>query len=835
MSPFDLDDLKLQQDHLRRIARAIVGDAYADDVVQDTWAAALARHDRPPGHWGSWLNRVTHNLAWKRRLKDERGAARARERAAERPIEAEASDDVVAEIETKHVVERAILGLDEPYRSVLLWRYYEGLSIEEVSRRAGTNPSTTRTQLQRGLDRLRARLRSKRGPEWRLALVPFLRHEPVAAQATAATVLAGVWTMTWMKWSVASVVVASVGVLLSVLSNGPLVPPDRPTPLVEPEASVLAAVDPSRGESAVVAPSEARDPIAAHSPPHERPVAAAAAPAATVEVVEAESGLPLAGVAVKVHHSVMERRLFMARTRRVETDVITDENGRATVPIELDANGMSAGNSVHGTIPVDPRGVFSVECPSEGLGEDGSLRLVARAGIALRIRLPEDLADADAASITATVCMDFPRVGLGVVSSRIRPAAARRRELLLLVPEAHQRSDPLPGIVKLATTSTGPSFEAAFERLPGFADSPLDATRSTDVTHTFVVVDHDSGAPLEGVYVMAGRGERRSAYGTERAAGGSTDSDGEIELIGVPGADALVVVREDGFEDLEFAAPLAAGGTTELRLRRLPDLREVEVTVRPRGGAAPRVVWCKVVDDRGESVHRSMAEIHGDREPWHATDTIQNVPPRVAFLEIDVFPPLYDPIEPVRIEPGVTELEVDLGPEVPLVHVVLDLPDDANAEYRQGARGRQLGTYRGRHSGTSPVTTAPDDGRSVFWIVDAPGYVPAYGTEEDWRRSSHQGRPCVTIAPRMERGWGALIRTVSLDLKDGLPFQFRTEVPISGATIVDPATGKTLGVTDANGYAVVTAGSPLPRIEARYGGVTKSFRLGDARGATLGF
>ncbi|MEM6571826.1 MAG: hypothetical protein AAF957_25655 [Planctomycetota bacterium] len=93
----------------------------------------------------------------------------------------------------------------------------------------------------------------------------------------------------------------------------------------------------------------------------------------------------------------------------------------------------------------------------------------------------------------------------------------------------------------------------------------------------------------------------------------------------------------------------------------------------------------------------------------------------------------------------------------------------------------------------------------------------------------------MTIAPRMERGWGALIRTVSLDLKDGLPFQFRTEVPISGATIVDPATGKTLGVTDANGYAVVTAGSPLPRIEARYGGVTKSCRLGDARGATLGF
>ena len=43
-------------------------------------------------------------------------------------------DELVAEVEAKNALERAVLDLDEPYRSVLLWRYYEDVSIEEISR-----------------------------------------------------------------------------------------------------------------------------------------------------------------------------------------------------------------------------------------------------------------------------------------------------------------------------------------------------------------------------------------------------------------------------------------------------------------------------------------------------------------------------------------------------------------------------------------------------------------------------------------------------------------------------------------------------------------------------
>lgn len=640
--------------------------------------------------------------------------------------------------------------------------------------------------------------------------------------------------MTWIKWSVATVLVATVGLLWSALSNGPLAPPTLEAGIVEPETPDLAAVDPPREEPSFVARVEARDAIETE-PPREEPVAAAAAPTTTIEIVEAKSGLPLAGVAVTFQHSTMERRLFLSRTKQVETEAATDEVGRTDLAVELDANGQSAGNPVFATIPVDPRGLIDVHCGSGSLQEDGTLRLEARTAAAFRVLLPEDLSDADAGSLTATLCVDRPHTGLTAIGSRLRPASVRGRDLVLLVPESYRQIEDTSGAVKLATTPTGPSFEATFERLPGLADAPLDARRSADVTHTFVVVDHDSGAPVPGAYVAVGTENERRASQLERVASGMTDDRGEVELIGVPQTDARVIVQEFGFEDYGSSVTPVAGGTTEIRLRRLPDLREVEVTIRPTEGQAPMTIWCKVSGGDGGTVHHETVEIHESRGSWHATDTLENVPSDAAFLEVYVYPERYDRVGPILIEPGTTELEVDLGSEVPLVQVVLDLPDDAKATYEQGARGRRFARYSGEHSGVSPVTMAPDDGRPVFWTVDAPGYVPVYGTERHWRRSTHAGRPCVLVAPTMERGWGALVRTLSFEERDGYPFQFRTSEPIVGATIHDAATGETLGVTDANGFAVITAEMPPARIEARYGGVTKSCRMGEARAATLGF
>ena len=838
MSPFDLDDLKPQHEQLRRIARAIVGETHADDVVQDAWAAALARRGRAPGHWGRWLNRVTHNLAWKRRLGDERGAARERERAREGPGEAASPEDVVAEIEAKHVVERAILDLGEPYRSVLLWRYYEGLSIEEVSRRAGTIPSTTRTHLQRGLDRLRARLRSERGAEWRLALLPFLRPSihsgPVAAKATVGAVLAGAWTMTWMKWTVAAVAAATLGLLWATLPGDTAPPREAPGTRTAGEALAPPPAAPSGEIDASIEPVETRD-LAAIGEPVLEPAAVDAGPSATLELVEARSGLPLGGLAVTVHHAVMERRLFLARTKRVESEAVTDETGRATVPVELDADGLSPGGAVHATIAVDARGLVDVSCSTTGLQADGSLRLAASTAAAFRVQLPEDLSDSDASSVSIAVCLDRRGAGRETLGARLLPARMRGRELLVLVPALFGPLDPLPGVVKIATSPAGPSFEAPFEQVPGLDDAPLEAVRSTDVTHTFRVTDASTGAPVEGAYVSVARASGSTTGFGERAAAGTTDAQGEVELIGVPHPRARVTVFEDGYETQRAEVSVDGGGETEIRIEPIRDVREVALTIRGTGRDAPQHVWCRVSGADGRHAENASVTIQEAGDAWTGEATLAHVPLGSAYVELQFAGGAHDPVGPLRLAPGADELEVEVGAPVPLVHVLLDLPDDADATYHQGSRGRKLAMHRGRHSGLTFVTTAPDDGRAVVWIVDAPGCVPVHGTEADWERTSHEGRECVKLAPELRRGWGSLIEVISRDDDESVPFRFRAERPIAGASVVDPATGATLGVTDANGFAIVTADAPLERVEVRYGGATKTLRLNGARRASTSF
>lgn len=836
MNSFDLRELELQHDHLRRIARAIVGDAYADDVVQDAWAAALAHRDPAPGNWGGWLNRVTHNLAWKRRLGAERGAARERERAADGPRTAPAPEDVAAEIETKHVIERAILELDEPYRSVLLWRYYEGLSIEEVSRRAGTIPSTTRTHVQRGLDRLRARLRSERGSEWRLALVPFLRHEPIAANAAGVSLFAGVLTMTWIKWCVGSLIVTALGVLVgSRLDRMPARTPHL-APDADVESSVMAIGEQPGEQLVTVDPSQVRATVEVDSPPIE-PTAMPAPPTATMALIDDASGLPLPGVALTVRGSVVTREFLTGRTDELDVEVVTDDDGRFTLPVEVHEDGSTSYGTIHGTIAADQRPILRISCTGTRLSEDGSLQLIAESSAAFWVRLPESLSGADSASATLTLCFERPPIGLEVFGERLTPAAIDGRDVLVLVPRyfERRRGPRNSGVVKIATTSKGPSFEAPFQRLPSLADAPLAAVRSPDITHTFRVVDDESGDPVEGAYVNAGLSSEVSDHHAAIVARAATNESGEAELIGVPATDVRVTVKENGYDDFEWVTTPTAGGTSELRLRPIPDLRDVVLTIRPHDGDPPETIWCKVSEEDGGTVHHASCEVDETGSPWVATHTLEHIPSTVAFLEVYVFPPSYDPLGPIRIEPGTVELEVDLAHEVPLVPIVLDLPLSADARYYQEAQGRKFSGYNGFHSGISEVTTAPDDGRPVIWVVDAPGFVPVVGTEEDWHRSTFEGRPCVRIAPEMRPGWGSLIRAVSVERKEGEPFQFRTLSPIPNATIHDTATGQTLAVTDANGYAVVTADAPLEEIEARYGRASKLIHLRGARSTTFGF
>lgn len=79
--------------------------------------------------------------------------------------------------ETRRDVVDAVLGLDEPYRTAILLRYYDGLPPRRIADRLGVPSATLRSHLHRGLQQLRARLDHKHGSRsaWASALLPIVR------------------------------------------------------------------------------------------------------------------------------------------------------------------------------------------------------------------------------------------------------------------------------------------------------------------------------------------------------------------------------------------------------------------------------------------------------------------------------------------------------------------------------------------------------------------------------------------------------------------------------------------------------------------------------------
>jgi RNA polymerase sigma factor (sigma-70 family) len=135
------------------VARRVVGrvDA-AEDVFQATFflLASKAGAVRWGPTVGPWLFQAARRLAWKarRRLARHRTAP-----LADQPAAApQAWDDVRAAIDDE------LAGLPAAFRDPLVLCYFEGLTRDEAAGRLGLSLTTFRGRLERGRDRLRARL-----------------------------------------------------------------------------------------------------------------------------------------------------------------------------------------------------------------------------------------------------------------------------------------------------------------------------------------------------------------------------------------------------------------------------------------------------------------------------------------------------------------------------------------------------------------------------------------------------------------------------------------------------------------------------------------------------
>ncbi|MXP65349.1 sigma-70 family RNA polymerase sigma factor [Roseomonas sp. M0104] len=141
---------------LRRYARALLRDrSAADDLVQDGLERAVSRwhQRRQDGDARSWLFAIVHNLAANRL----RQAAR---RGPHLPLEAagEAAPGLAPAQEAglRHRdLLRALAGLPEEQRSVLLLVSVEDLSYAEAARVLGVPIGTVMSRLARGRERLR--------------------------------------------------------------------------------------------------------------------------------------------------------------------------------------------------------------------------------------------------------------------------------------------------------------------------------------------------------------------------------------------------------------------------------------------------------------------------------------------------------------------------------------------------------------------------------------------------------------------------------------------------------------------------------------------------------
>ena len=224
-----------QLDGLRALARSLVqGDADAEDLLQDAAVTAL---EHPPADDGrsvrGWLKAVLRNRWRMDHRRDRR--RRAREAAVELaalPVSAEArrtepADQVLARARALERLAAALVALDEPFRTTVIRRYFDGRSSADIARELGVPAGTVRWRLKTALARLRAAL-DDTAPRWQRAFLPFLG----AAVKTK--------TSTSVALAIILLLVALFGAAWFIRGRGAPSPPAAP-PAVAIQASPPAA------------------------------------------------------------------------------------------------------------------------------------------------------------------------------------------------------------------------------------------------------------------------------------------------------------------------------------------------------------------------------------------------------------------------------------------------------------------------------------------------------------------------------------------------------------------------------------------------------------------
>jgi RNA polymerase sigma-70 factor (ECF subfamily) len=169
--------IRQQNRRLYRIARSILrDDSEAEDVLQEAYARAFTSLDgfRGDARFGTWLARIVMNEAL--------GRLRRRRPTLELSAVTESAganaqiipfpnanpeldpETIMARREIHRLLERAIDELPEDFRTVLVARLVEGMSVEDTAELLGILPETVKTRLYRARRLLKREMEDHFGP-----------------------------------------------------------------------------------------------------------------------------------------------------------------------------------------------------------------------------------------------------------------------------------------------------------------------------------------------------------------------------------------------------------------------------------------------------------------------------------------------------------------------------------------------------------------------------------------------------------------------------------------------------------------------------------------------
>jgi RNA polymerase sigma factor (sigma-70 family) len=246
-----IEQLLTERSWVRGLARNLVGEMWADDLVQETMLAAMRAPPEPGLPARPWLARVVRNLG----LMHLRSRARsvAREEAVRlEPAATQAPDEHVTQLQTQHMLCEVLLELAEPFRRTMVEHYFHGRSFAEIARREGSPEGTVRWRHKEGLERLRHALDQRSGGDrraWALALVPFIPSK------ASATTVAGILGVTLMKKMFAGGLVLLLAAVVTWLIS-PSLSPRQEVAAAKPERIVRPPVHllwPSSGPAMLAA------------------------------------------------------------------------------------------------------------------------------------------------------------------------------------------------------------------------------------------------------------------------------------------------------------------------------------------------------------------------------------------------------------------------------------------------------------------------------------------------------------------------------------------------------------------------------------------------------